>query len=222
MQRAGSLLWHINCLELWAVHLALRQFRPLLLGRACASLHGQHCACLVHQPAGRYTITPLSPPLESHAVQVTAHCSHPGEAQSCGRHALMTAHIPRRVATPSRDDPADLESIRGSSGGPVCFPPSPPTASCTFPWPRAPSAQTHWHTASVELVEAVALAYQSQGEPCPLGVMAHSTRSVASSHALAHCASLADICRAAGWASTEHLRKILQSPRWASFFPCVG
>ncbi len=26
------------------------------------------------------------------------------------------------MATPSRDDPADLESIRGSSGGPVCFP----------------------------------------------------------------------------------------------------
>ncbi len=44
----------------------------------------------------------------------------------------------------------------------------------------------HW------IVEAVALAYQSQGEPCPLGVRAHSTRSVASSHALAHGASLAD------------------------------
>ncbi len=27
------LLWHINCLELWAVHLALCQFRPLLLGK---------------------------------------------------------------------------------------------------------------------------------------------------------------------------------------------
>ncbi len=27
------LLWHINCLELWSVHLALRQFRPLLLGK---------------------------------------------------------------------------------------------------------------------------------------------------------------------------------------------
>ncbi len=26
-------LWHINCLELWAVHLALRQFQPLLLGK---------------------------------------------------------------------------------------------------------------------------------------------------------------------------------------------
>ncbi len=38
MQRAGSLraldrVWHINCLELWAVHLALRQIRPLLLGK---------------------------------------------------------------------------------------------------------------------------------------------------------------------------------------------
>ncbi len=35
----------------------------------------------------------------------------------------------------------------------------------------------HW------IVEAVALAYQSQGEPCPLGVRTHSTRSVVSSHA---------------------------------------
>ncbi len=41
MQQAGSLglwtgpqlLWHINCLQLWTVHLALRQFRPLLLGK---------------------------------------------------------------------------------------------------------------------------------------------------------------------------------------------
>ncbi len=33
-----------------------------------------------------------------------------------------TAHVPQRMATPSRDDPADLELIRGSSGGHVCFP----------------------------------------------------------------------------------------------------
>ncbi len=78
------------------------------VGQPRASPHGQHCGCLVHQPAGRYTITPHvtarppSPPLESHAVQVTARCSHPGEAQSCGRRAFMTAHIPRRVATPYR------------------------------------------------------------------------------------------------------------------------
>ncbi len=53
----------------------------------------------------------------------------------------------------------------------------------------------HW------IVNAIALAYQSQGEPCPLGVRAHSTRSVASSYALVHCASLVDICRVAGWAT---------------------
>ncbi len=98
------------------------------VGQARASPHGQHCGGLVYQPAGGYTITPHvtarppSPPLESHAVQVTACCSHPGAAQSCGRRALTTAHIPRRMATPSRDDPADLESIRGSSGRPVCLP----------------------------------------------------------------------------------------------------
>ncbi|KAI2667881.1 ORF V: Enzymatic polyprotein [Labeo rohita] len=53
----------------------------------------------------------------------------------------------------------------------------------------------HW------VVDAISLSYQNQGEPCPLGVRAHSTRSVASSYALAHGASLADICRAAGWAT---------------------
>ncbi len=44
----------------------------------------------------------------------------------------------------------------------------------------------HW------IVEAFALAYQSQGEPCPLGVRAHSTWS-AVSHALAHGTSLAEL-----------------------------
>ncbi len=98
------------------------------VGQARARPHRQHCGGLVYQPAGGYTITlhvtarPPSPPLESHAVQVTACCSHPRAAQSCGRRALMTAHVPRRVATPSRDDLADLESIRGSSGRPVCLP----------------------------------------------------------------------------------------------------
>ncbi len=52
----------------------------------------------------------------------------------------------------------------------------------------------HW------TVDAIALAYQYQGKPCPLGVRAHSTRNVAFSYALAHGASLADIYRAAGWA----------------------
>ncbi len=58
----------------------------------------------------------------------------------------------------------------------------------------------HW------IVEAIALAYQSQGEPCPLGLRAHSTRSVDFTHALAHGASLA-ICRAAGWATPNNFAR---------------
>ncbi len=121
--------------------LGLLHWRPLQhwLHSLRVSPQGQHCGCLVHQPAGRYTITPHvtahppSPPLESHAVQVTARCSHPVEAQSCSRRALTTALIPRRVATPSRDDPADLESIRGNSGEPVCFPRVLPLPAVLFP-----------------------------------------------------------------------------------------
>ncbi len=400
MQRAGSL----GALGLLAHQLpravgsafSLTAVPTTAVGQARASPHRKHCGGLVHQPAGRYvtphvTAHPPSPPLESHAVQVTVRCSHPGEAQSCGRHALTTSLIPRRVATPSRDDPADLESIRGSSSRPVCFPRVLPLPAVllsdrgpprhrrlTHSWPRvlrkyafppvsllaqtlcklredeeqvllvAPHWPTRtwfpelislatappwriplrmellsqglgtiWHpslktalltaltsikwvgdhqafsvseeclgfgpvyshvvlrprpgyvpkvpttpfrdqvvnlqalpseeadpalallcpvralriyvdrTRSVRsseqlfvchggqqkgkavskqrlahwIVKAVALAYQSQGEPCPLGVRAHSTRSVASSHALAHGASLADICRAAGWST---------------------
>ncbi len=41
---------------------------------------------------------------------------------SCGRCTLTTVHVPRRMTTSSWDDPADLESIWGSSDKPVCFP----------------------------------------------------------------------------------------------------
>ncbi len=53
----------------------------------------------------------------------------------------------------------------------------------------------HW------IVDAITMAYEAQGVPCPLRLRAHSTRGVASSWALARGASLADICRAAGWAT---------------------
>ncbi len=65
----------------------------------------------------------------------------------------------------------------------------------------------HW------IVEAVALAYQSQGEPCPLGVRAHSTRSVASSHAFGARCLFGRHLQSCGLGDTEHLRKILQSSR---------
>ncbi|KAI2646456.1 putative aspartoacylase [Labeo rohita] len=53
----------------------------------------------------------------------------------------------------------------------------------------------HW------IVDAILRAYQVQDVPCPLSVRAHSTRGIAATSAVAHGASLADICRAAGWAT---------------------
>ncbi len=93
-----------------------------------------------------------------------------------------------------------------------------PSATCAFTWTarRASGPQTlsasegscqqkgksvskqrlaHW------IVEAIVLAYQARRLLCPLGVRAHSTKGVASSWALARGASIADICRAAGWAT---------------------
>lgn len=54
---------------------------------------------------------------------------------------------------------------------------------------------SHWVT------EAISIAYQARGLPSPLGIRAHSTRSVASSQALFRGALLEDICVAAGWSS---------------------
>ncbi len=58
-----------------------------------------------------------------------------------------------------------------------------------------------WQRLAHWIVEAIVLAYQARRLPCPLGVRAHSTRGVASSWALARGASIADICKAAGWAT---------------------
>ncbi len=136
MQRAGSLgaldraptaLAH-QLPRQWAVHLALQQFRPLLLGKHVLVCTDNTAAVSYINRLGGIRSHRMSQ-LARHLLlwshtqfKSLARCSHPREAQSCGRRALRTALSPRRVATPSRDNPADLESIRGSSGRPVCFP----------------------------------------------------------------------------------------------------
>ncbi len=104
------------------MHLALRQFRPLLQG---IGPHGQTLRLSRTSTGRRSTITPYvtarppSRPLESDAAQIAVCRPHSRGAQLCSRRALTTAHVPWRMATPSQDNPADLESIQGSSGGPV-------------------------------------------------------------------------------------------------------
>ncbi len=107
------------------------------VGKAHASPHGQHCGCLVHQPVGRYTITPHvtarppSPSLESHAVQVTA--------QSCGRRALVdlfasheSSHCQRYFSLTEGPLGTDALAPQLASGFmQVCVSPSEPTRTGT-------------------------------------------------------------------------------------------
>ncbi len=89
---------------------------------------GQHCDRCVHQPPRRSTLPshvatrPPSPPLESEASEVASRRSCPRRAQSCSRRALTSARPSGRMATPHRGTPADLETLRGRSGRPVCLP----------------------------------------------------------------------------------------------------
>ncbi len=89
---------------------------------------GQHCDRCVHQPPGRSMLPshvathPPSPPLESEASEVASRCSCPRRAQSCSRRALTSARPSGRMATPPRGTPAELETLRGRSGRPVCLP----------------------------------------------------------------------------------------------------
>ncbi len=65
---------------------------------------------------------PPSPPLESEASEVASCRSCPRRAQPCSRRALTSARPSGRMATPPRVTPADLETLRGRSGRPVCLP----------------------------------------------------------------------------------------------------
>ncbi len=64
------------------------------------------------------------------------------------------------------------------------------------------------------------MAYEAQGVSCLLKLRAHSTRGVASSWALARGASLADICRAAGWATHKTFARFY-SLRVEPVYSCV-
>ncbi|KAL0164598.1 hypothetical protein M9458_040351, partial [Cirrhinus mrigala] len=56
-------------------------------------------------------------------------------------------------------------------------------------------------TLSRWIVDAISLSYASSGLPPPLGVRAHSTRSMAASKAFLAGVSIQDICIAAGWST---------------------
>ncbi len=56
-------------------------------------------------------------------------------------------------------------------------------------------------TLSRWIVDAITIAYESSGLPSPLGVKAHSTRSMVASKAFMAGVPMQDICNAAGWST---------------------
>ena len=63
------------------------------------------------------------------------------------------------------------------------------------------AAQFHQQHPSHWLVETISQAYTMQGLPMPGGLVAHSTRSVATSWAALKGVALGDICAAASWST---------------------
>ncbi len=51
------------------------------------------------------------------------------------------------------------------------------------------------------MVEAISLAYESAGQPSPMAVRSHLTRSIAASKALISGVALQEVCDASGWSS---------------------
>ncbi len=97
------------------------------------------CDRCVHQPPGWSTLPspvatrPPSPPLESEASEVASRRSYPWRVQSCSQRALTSARPSGRMATPPRGRPADLETLRGRSGRPVCLPGHVPLPAVLLP-----------------------------------------------------------------------------------------
>ncbi len=122
-----QLHWHINCLELLAVRLALSRLRGRLQ-RKDVLVRTDNTATIstIYQPARRFALPshvatrPPSPPLESEASEVPSCHPHPRSIQSGSRRAVSSS-TSRRVETPSPGGSADLGTVRSCSGRPVCI-----------------------------------------------------------------------------------------------------
>ncbi len=149
------------------------------------------------------------------AFSVDDSCLQFGPADSSATLRPRPGYVPKVPTTPFRDQVVNLQALPPEEADPALALLCPVRAQYTD---RTQSFRTseqlfvcyggqqkgkavskqrmaHW------IVDAITLAYEAQGVPCPLRLRAHSTRGVASSWALARGASLADICRAAGWAT---------------------
>ncbi|XP_051535281.1 uncharacterized protein LOC127429940 [Myxocyprinus asiaticus] len=109
--------WHINCLELLAILLALTRFWPLIQGKHVLVQTDNTTTVAYVNRQGSLRSRCMSQLirsllLESAALQVTSSHSHPGQSQHYSGCAVTTGYPQGRVETPPSGGPADLESIR--------------------------------------------------------------------------------------------------------------
>ncbi len=121
-----QLHWHINCLELLAVRLALSRLRGRLQRKdVLVRTDNTATVAYINRQGGLRSrrmsqLARHPPPLESEASEVPSCHPHPRSVQSGSRRAVSSS-TSRRVETPSPGGSADLGTVRSCSGRPVCI-----------------------------------------------------------------------------------------------------
>ncbi|KAL0147675.1 hypothetical protein M9458_057010 [Cirrhinus mrigala] len=131
------LQWHINCLELLAVFLALRRFRRMLHGEHVLvrtdNIYINHQGGLrshrMLQLACHLLLWSLMSLKSLRAIHIPGELNRATDALSC----QLTLPGEWRMETPPPGGPADLEPIRGSSDRSVCLPGIRPLPVILFP-----------------------------------------------------------------------------------------
>lgn len=160
----------------------------LSVSNACMQFGPDDCMVRL-TPRHGYTPKVLSTPFRAQVVTIQAFCSTEPTSDSASQKCAL---CPVRALRAYVDR---TSQIRSSEQLFVCY------AGARKGGPLSKQRLSHW------IVEAVRLAYHSQGLDCPIGVRAHSTRSLASSWAWAKGMSIQDICLAAGWSSHNTFAK---------------
>ncbi len=121
------LSWHINCLELRAVFLALMHFLPVLVEHNIIVRTDNMAGSVPHKPSGGFTVVhpgqacAPSSPLVPRQVPFFEGSSRSGNAEPCGRFSVETETQAGRVDVKPSDGIPDMESVWQSRSGPLCF-----------------------------------------------------------------------------------------------------
>ncbi len=116
MWKDHHLSWHINCLEMLAVFLALKNF--------LADLRDHHV--LLHKSPGGFEVTSTlqtglpNLPVVPREVVVSSSSLHPGGPRYRSRHPVETGAEVREIEAPPRGGGADIEGVRPYTSRSVC------------------------------------------------------------------------------------------------------